>query len=187
MMKTIQAVLVIVISVLILSCTREVGPAGPPGPQGPQGEQGESAFVFEYDNVDFIGPDYEVILPYPEDFEALDADVALVYLLWEVTQDGNGNQLEVWRQLPQSVQTELGDINYNFDFTVVDVRLFLVPEFDPSNLLPIDTDDWVVRTVIVPGNFWGSRHDLDLSDYNAVKEAFGLPELELPKAKKRRE
>ena len=187
MMKTLQSALVFILSFAVLACTQEVGPQGPPGPEGPQGAQGESAYVFEYDNVDFISPDYEVILPYPEDFEALSSDVALVYLLWEVTEDNNGNPLEVWRQLPQSIQTELGDINYNFDFTLVDVRLFLVPEFDPANLQPIDTDDWVVRTVIVPGSFWGSRHSIDLSDYNAVKEAFGLPEFDQHSTKKRRE
>ena len=185
-MKTLRSAFVLLLSIAFLSCIQETGPQGPPGPGGPQGAQGESAFVFEYSGVDFVSPEFEVILPYPEDCESLDSDVALVYLLREVTTDGNGNQLDVWRQLPQTIQTEIGNIYYNFDFTVVDVRLFLVPEFDPALLQPIDTDDWVVRTVIVPGNFWGSRHSVDLSDYNAVKEAFGLPELGDHKTEKRR-
>lgn len=184
-MKTLQAILLLFVSLTIISCSQES--VGPQGPEGPQGEPGESAYVFEQSDVDFIAPDYEVIIPFPEDFEALDSDVALVYLLWDVTTDNNGNQLEVWRQMPQTIHTDLGKIHYNFDFTKLDIRLFLIPEFDPSELLPIDTDDWVVRTVIVPGDFWGSRTSIDFSDYYAVEEAFGLPELDINTTKKRRE
>lgn len=186
-MKTLQLLSLFILSVVIFSCTTaDEGPQGPPGPEGPEGQPGESAYVFEYSGVDFLAPDYEVVLPYPEDFEGVTSDVALVYLLWDVTTDGDGNQLEVWRQLPQTVHTANGKINYNFDFTTIDVRLFLVPEFDPILLEPIDTDDWVVRTVIVPGNFWGSRNAIDFSDYKAVEEAFGLPEFDAKEAKKRR-
>lgn len=186
-MKTQQLLSLTILSIVLFSCSNaSEGPAGPPGPEGPEGQPGESAYVFEYSNVDFVSPDYEVILPYPEDFEGISSDVALVYLLWDVTTDNEGNQLEVWRQLPQTIQTSFGDINYNFDFTTVDVRVFIVPEFDPINLEPIDTDDWVVRTVIIPGSYWGGRTTIDYSDYNAVKEALGLPEFESKTIKKRR-
>ena len=187
-MKTLKTSLILLTSILIYACTTgEVGPQGPAGPEGPEGIQGESAYVFEYSDVDFISPDYEVILPYPDDFEGVASDVALVYLLWDVSTDGDGNQLEVWRQMPQIVHTELGKIHYNFDFTIPDVRLFLIPEFSPTELLPVDTDDWVIRTVIIPGDFWGSRMSLDHSDYNAVKEAYGLPEFNSHEIKKRRD
>lgn len=186
-MKTLQTALVLLVTTLLFSCIQEPGPAGPPGPIGPQGEQGESGFVFEYTDVNFVSPDYEVFLPYPDDFDVLESDVVLVYLHWGYTSDNNGNQIDIWRQMPQTVVTEIGNIHYNFDFTTIDVRLFLVPEFDPANLQPIDTDDWLVRTVIVPGNFWGSRLDIDFSDYYAVEEALGLPEIEVNQSKKRRE
>ena len=170
-----------ILSIIITSCTTSsVGPEGPPGqegPVGPEGAQGESAFVFEYTDVDFTTPDYEVVLPYPDDFEGIASDVLLVYLLWEVTTDSDGNNVEIWRQMPQTVYTEMGQIQYNFDFTIFDVRLFMTTEFDAELLKPIDTDDWIVRAVIVPGNFWGSRSSIDHSDYFAVKEAYGLPEL----------
>lgn len=178
-MKKILA-LIALITIGLSGCSIEtVGPAGPPGPEGPtgpQGAQGESAYVFEYTDVYFVAPDYEVILPYPEDFEGLESDVTLVYLLWEITTDTNGNNVEIWRQLPQTVYTVNGQIQYNFDFTLFDTRLFLATEFNPVLLEPIDTDDWIVRAVIIPGNFWG-RTSLDYSDYNAVKEALGLPDL----------
>jgi hypothetical protein len=169
--------------ILTFSCEEKVGPQGP---EGPAGAAGENAHLFEYSNVDFAAPEYDVVLAYPDDFEGRESDVALVYLLWEVTTDNDGNNLEIWRQMPQTVYTENGQIQYNFDFTMFDTRLFLTTEFDPTLLEPIDTDDWIVRVVIVPGNFWGARTALDHSDYNAVKEAYGLPELNPHKLTKRR-
>ena len=189
-MKTLQQLLIAILAISLAACTTEtIGPPGPPGPTGPEGPtgaQGESAFVFEYSNVDFIGPDYEVFLSYPDDFTGLESDVTLVYLLWEVTTDGDGNDLEIWRQLPQTIFTANGLLNYNFDFSRIDFNIFLTTEFDPSLLEAIDTDDWIVRAVVVPGNFWGGRTSVDHSDYNAVKEAYGLPEMPTHIAAKRR-
>ena len=180
-MKTFNYIIVLSLIGFSLSCTESVGPQGPQGPEGPQGPigvAGESGFVFEYTDVDFnAANDYEVYLDYPEDFEGVDSDVALVYLLWDVTTDGNGNDLEVWRQVPQTILTSSGLLQYNFDFTKFDVHLFLAAEFDLGLLQPIDTDDWIVRVVVVPGTFWGGRSGVDHSDYNAVKEAYGLPDL----------
>ena len=186
-MKTIQQFLLIILVISASSCTTEiVGPPGPPGPSGPEGAQGESAFVFEYSNVNFTSPNYEVFLDYPSDFEGLDKDVTLIYLLWDVTTDSNGNDLEIWRQLPQTLFTQYGLLLYNYDFSKIDFHLFLTTEFDPNLLEPIDTDDWIVRAVIIPGNFWGGRTSVDHSDYNAVKEAYGLPELPIHSAQNRR-
>ena len=99
-MKTLQQLLMAILVISIAACTTEtIGPPGPQGPEGPTGstgDQGESAFVFEYSNVNFSSPDYEIFLNYPDDFTGLDTDVTLVYLLWEVTTDGDGNDLEIF-------------------------------------------------------------------------------------------
>jgi hypothetical protein len=152
------------------------GPAGPTGPRGPEGPAGESGYVFEYENVDFTGPDYEVFLNYPNDFEGLASDVALVYFLWGVDNVG-GQDLEIWRQLPQTSILPEGTLVYNFDFTLQDVRLFLQADFLLDQLTAIDTDDWIVRIVIVPGSFWASNRVGDYMEYNNLKEALGLPDL----------
>ena len=76
---------IITIGILAAGCISEEGPVGPMGPegsQGPAGEAGESSFVFEYENQSFTAPDYELYLDYPGEFEGLESDVALVYLLW---------------------------------------------------------------------------------------------------------
>jgi hypothetical protein len=162
-----------------------VGPAGPQGPEGPQGNdgpKGDSGFVFEYEEVNFTAPDFEVFLPFPNDFESLSSDVALVYLLWDVV-DVDGVDTEVWRQIPQTILTDDGILQYNFDFTVGDVRLFMDADFDPGLLGAADTDDWVVRVVIVPGDFWNSAGRVSSElPYNELKEILGLPELATPKS-----
>ena len=184
-MKRIQQFILAFLVISLASCTTEVvGPEGPQGPEGPAGVNAGSAILFEYSNVDFVGPDYEVFLDYPDDFEGFDSDVTLVYLLWEVDNDSG---LEIWRQLPQTILTADGILNYNFDFTTIDVHLFLSLDFDPASLLPKDTDDWIVRTVIIPGNFWGGRSSVDHSDYYAVKEAYGLPDMPKHEANNRRQ
>jgi len=149
-----------------------VGPRGPQGPVGPEGAPGESGYVFEWSNINFTADnDYEVFLEYPEDFEVYDSDVALVY----ITKDYGE---VIWKALPQSVIHPNGLLQYNFDFTKYDVRLFLNADFDLDILGAVDTDGWVARVVVVPGNFWNTGR-IDLSDYNAVKEALRLPTLNI--------
>lgn len=186
-MKRLKLILPLVTLLVFAACSNE-GPPGPMGPrgydglQGPQGEQGESGYVFEWEEVDFAEfneaeTELQAILPYPDNFEGLTSDVALVYFLWGDYETNDGEIVEIWRQLPQLIRTPSGTINYNFDFSKYDVRLFLQPDYSFDLLEPIDTDGWVVRVVIVPGDFWDSGR-VDFSDYKAVKEALGLPDLD---------
>lgn len=145
------------------------GPEGAEGPIGPQGPAGDDAiniesFVFEY-SFSFETPDYSVLLEYPEDFQALESDVTLVFLLWGQTEDGH----DVWRALPQNILTDNGILQYNYDFTTRDAVVFLTSEFDSSELTPEDTDDWIARVVVVPGSFLnGKMGAIDLTDYEQV-------------------
>jgi len=151
-----------------------VGPQGPAGPQGPQGAAGESGFVFEYTDINFTAPDYEVFLNYPDDFESLPSDVAIVFLLWGV-EEIDGEEVEIWRQLPQTLIVEEGLLQYNFDFSQNDVRLFMDADFPLDLLTANDTDEWIARVVVVPGNFWNGRRDF--SDYYELEKELGLPEI----------
>ncbi len=58
--------------VLLNACYDEAvvveGPVGPRGAQGPQGIPGESGYAFEYTNVNFTAPGFEVFLPFPPGF-----------------------------------------------------------------------------------------------------------------------
>lgn len=178
-MKTIYSITVLAL-LLSTSCTETiigpVGPRGDQGPVGPEGAPGENGYVFEYENIDFTGGNnYEVFLPYPSDFEGLDSDIAIVYLLWDV-QEINGQSVDIWRPLPQQILFTDGTLQYNFDFSKNDVRLFLDANFSLDELTAIDTDGWVARVVVVPGSFWGSGR-VDINDYYQVKSMLGLPDL----------
>ena len=152
------------------------GPVGPQGPEGPAGQNGEEAFTFEFE-IDFEAPDYQVFLPFPGDFQMLESDVALVYLLWG-QEEVDEETLDIWRALPQTIITEEGFLQYNFDFTVTDVSLFLDSNYDLSTLGPDFLDDWVVRVVVVPAQFVSTngRTGLDLTDYHAVAAFFNIPD-----------
>jgi hypothetical protein len=149
------------------------GPQGPAGPQGPQGEPGESGYVFEYTNVNFTAPNYEAFLDFG-DFEVLQSDVVLVYLLWEV-QEINGQLVDIWRPLPQTIFHPDGILQYNFDYGVTDVRLFLDADFPLDLLNAIDTDQWIVRVVVAPGEFVDPSSRIDLSNFYDVAKQLGLP------------
>ena len=190
-MKNSFTISIIALLFLLGACTiREEGPIGPQGqqgvqgPQGIQGIQGESGFVMEWESVNFTAPNYEVILPYSDfGFEGFNSDVALTYLLWG-TEDINGETVEIWRKLQQTILTTDGILQYNYDFTKYDIRLFLDANYNLDLLTAIDTDAWVVRVVVVPGEFWNNGGRFDVSNYHEVAEALGLPEIERePKSK----
>lgn len=175
----------VILSILGFACGEAVGPVGPPGPEGPrgprgpQGEPGLEAVVFEYENVDFLPPTYNVFLEFPE-FQALPTDAVLVYALWDI-QKVDGEIFEVWRLLPQTTFPQDGTLVYNYNHTDVDVELFLDANFgiSSSTLGPDQLDNWVMRIVIVPGQFLsnGRTRAVDFSDYEAVKKQFNLPDM----------
>jgi len=180
-MRTVgrNILIALLLGVVMISCSQEIGngPRGPQGPEGPDGAKGESAYVFEYSNVSFTTPDFEVFLDYPLDFVGLDTDMHLVYFLWDVQEDENGDPLDIWRLLPQTVFTDIGMLQYSYDASRIDTRLFMDAEFDLEALGAADTDDWVVRVVVVPATNWNAKIAIDFTDYSAVEKAYGLPKL----------
>lgn len=153
------------------------GPQGPRGPQGPaglDGQDGQEAFVFEYVDLTFsLSNEYSLILEFPDDFQMLESDKVLVYFLYS---DPNADEPDLWRALPQTEFTDLGTLIYNYDFTIFDVALFLDANFDLNSLAARYTDDWIARVVVVPGQFPNGRtaDQVDLNDYNAVVEYYGI-------------
>jgi hypothetical protein len=89
----------------------------------------------------------------------------------------DGEDLEVWRQLSQTIIDQRGSLIYNYDFTKNDVRLFLEATFNLDDLEAIDTDNWIARVVVVPGDFWASSRLKGLIEYNELIDALNLPEL----------
>ncbi len=179
-MNTITKVAFLGLIVSLVSCIDAndgpPGPEGPVGPQGPQGEPGESGYVLEYADIDFDAPDFEVFLPFPNDFEVLTTDAVLVYLLWDVV-EVDGIDTDVWRLVPQTLLTDLGILQYNYDYTILDTRLFLDAEFDLETLDAIDTQDWVARVVVVPAEFIEGGRISSTTSYEEVASMLQLPDL----------
>lgn len=171
-MKKLSKLFLLVVFIGLTSCVGDEGVPGPPGPPGRNGLDGldgEEAFVFEY-SLNFTAPDYSVLLDLPAEFTMLDSDVMLVYLLWEITEDG----VEIWRQLPQTLFFADGLLHYNYDFTKFDASLFLDGTVNLDLLGADYTDNWIARVVVVPGQFTNGRLGIDFSDYNEVKAYFKL-------------
>jgi len=177
-------ILLILFTVGLAGCSDDgiPGPQGPPGRDGFDGRDGlngldgEESFVFEYE-FSFIAPEYSALLELPLDFNILDSDVMLVYLLWEITDNGT----EIWRLLPQTLYLPDGIVSYNYDFTKFDASVFMDGTLNLDALGAEFTDNWIARVVVVPGQFSG-RSTLDFSNYDEVKEQLGLPDSKLASA-----
>ena len=159
-------ILLAIVTLGLSGCYYDRGPRGYDGRDGIDGVDGEESFVFEYE-FSFTAPDYSILLNLPNTFTMLDSDVALVYLLWEVENDGT----EIWRALPQTLYFSDGALVYNYDFTKFDVSVFLDGTVNFDGLGANTTDNWIARVVVVPGQFAGR---IDYSDYEAVKSQFNL-------------
>jgi hypothetical protein len=146
---------------------------GPMGPEGIPGEDGSiiASKAFEIE-VDFTeSNDYAHLEPYG--FDVLSSDVTLVYVLWDVE-----NSKDIWRLLPQQVFFEEGQMQYNFDFTDVDVNIFLEATFPLSILDSEWTADQVFRVVVVPADIAGR---VNYSDYNATMKSLKLTDQDFQK------
>lgn len=144
-MKNLLLLFALSSSIIFTSCE---------GDPGHQGEPGINILgqVFEV-TVDFTpGNDFSQLIDFPSNVEVFESDAVLVYLLEDVVQ-GSGGSIDVWSQLPQTFFVNQGILVYNFDYTFIDVRLFLDGNFDLSSLGSAFTDDQTFRIAIVPSEF----------------------------------
>jgi hypothetical protein len=143
-------------ALLVMSCVIEEGIDGRDGRDG--GLIVSSAFEIV---VDFnIQNNYQIVESYG--FDVYDYHVTLVYILWETD-----NGQEVWRLLPQSTVFVGGaTLNYNFDFTQTDVKLFLEGTANFNNLDAVWTEDVIFRIVVVPADNVSGLDNPKISDFN---------------------
>lgn len=162
-MKKITIILFIAFTAIFTSCE---------GPMGPPGEDGGIMLgsIFEIQDDFTSSNDYMLYFEFPGNFEIYDTDVVLVYVLWEQI-DG----LDVWRLLPQTTVLPNGVIQYNFDYTVADVQVYLDFTIPEADLDPIDTDNQIFRIAVLPADF-ATLKSVDVIDFNTILNA---PELEL--------
>lgn len=170
-MKKITTILLILVAVVITSCE---GPMGPPGLPGQDGDA-LIGTIFEIEGDFTSQNEYRLVFNFPNDFVIYNTDVVLVYMLWEQT----GDNVDVWRLLPQTVvlKDEYGTdvLQYNFDYTVADVQVFLEGTIDFNTLLPGEWKDQVFRIAVLPADFM-AKNSFDENDFSSILKA---PELKL--------
>ena len=174
-MRPVATIFIPILLLTIAGCQGEPGPAGPPGPQGPAGPVGQ-AYEVQASFTD--ANNYMVFSTYPPEIEVLPTDIVAVYLLWEVDQN-TGN--DVWQPLPVSVFFSDGELQYAFDHTVADVKLFLTGDKALDTVGDGFTRDQIFRIAILPVDYIQSEK-VDLANMQEVMRAVdqsSIPRLNL--------
>lgn len=151
---------------LLSACEGEQGPPGVPGEDG----YNILGTVFEIEGTFSNSNDYLLYYSFPSNFEVINGDIVMVYILWDV--DGN---LDVWRALPQTIFFDQGPLVYNFDYTTGDVQIMLEGAIDFSSLGSEWTDNQVFRIAVIPADLVTQNKSLDITDYTSVMKALNRP------------
>lgn len=160
-MKTITWMILLLAITLLPACK---------GLDGKDGLDGDALLgsVFEIEG-DFTSQNaWRLHFTFPNSIEVFESDVVLVYILWE-----QANNLDVWRLLPQTIVLSEGILQYNYDYTLVKVQIFLDGTLDLNTLLPAESQNQVFRIVVLPADF-ALNLSLDVSNYNLVLKSLGL-------------
>lgn len=158
-MKKLTTMFLLFASAFILSCE---GPMGPPGLPGEDGIN-LTGTIFEMEGDFSPSNNYELFFSFPNGFKVYDSDIVLVYILWDVV-NVNGKNTDVWRLLPQTIVLDEGVIQYNFDYTIYDVRVFLEATIPFNALLPAETQNQVFRIAVLPADFVASKKAAEIMD-----------------------
>ena len=174
-MKKTITILAIIATVIFTACDEIPGPVGPPG------EDGVSFLgkIFETPPIDFTSENnYEFLFEFPTNFEIYETDIVMVYILWEQV-DGSDNQpIDVWRALPQTIILNEGILQYNFDYTFIDVKIFLDGDIDFRTLLPAEKDNQIFRIAVLPAEF-AKLKSVDINDFGTVMEGLQIQSNEI--------
>lgn len=184
-MRKISILFSAILAVIFISCEGPQGPPGYDGLDGLDGLDGQDGVNILGTVVDIQGTfdaenDYSIFYEFPQTIEVFETDVVLVYLLWDQTEDGNGDPVDIWRLMPQTRIIDQGLLQYNYDYTFFDVSIFMEADFDMSTLLPADTDDQIFRIAVLPAEATQTGK-LDVSDINSVMSRLGITEKDVEK------
>jgi hypothetical protein len=179
-MKSTTLLAGLFLSLFFISCE---GPQGPPGFDGFDGLDGQDGVnilgsVLEIEGDFNVGNDYSILYEFPQTVEVFESDVVLVFILWDQTEDGNGEPVDIWRLLPQTRILDQGLLQYNYDHTFLDVSIFLESDFDLDTLQPGDTDNQVFRIAVMPADF-ASSSKMDKSNLDAVMHSLNVEESDI--------
>jgi len=182
-MKKIHVVLGAFLTLFLVACE------GPPGFDGLDGRDGRDGLdgidaplskVIDIEGTFDFANDYAILFEFPDTIEVFETDIVLVYLLFDQTEDSNGDPVDIWRLLPQTLIVDQGLLQYNYDHTFLDVNIFLETDFDTALLTAGDTDNQVFRIAVLPAESTGK---LDTRDIDAVMDVMGVKSIDVKRIK----
>ena len=161
------------------------GPQGPPGYDGLDGLNGldgapGTGLMYEIEFDLTANNDWQSLYEFPaQDLNNIyREDIVLVYLLEEYVEPEDGSDpYDVWRLMPISEFSDDGQLQFNYDFSVYDVSIFLEASF-PLDAAVDMYENLVARIVVVPAaESLNARtsHSVDYEDYAAVSQWLQLP------------
>lgn len=182
-MKKIKLVLGTFLTLLFISCgTNGIdGRDGLDGLDGLDGADGLIGTVVDIEGSFSAENEYSIAFDFPSTLEVFETDVVLVYLLWDQTEDTNGDAVDIWRLMPQTRILDQGLLQYNFDYTFFDVTMFLEADFDLATLMPGDTDGQVFRIAVLPAESLSGKSSLDRSNISEVMSFLDVNENDVQK------
>ena len=188
-MKKATLIFGVFLTLIIASCGRDGidgfdGRDGFDGLDGFDGADGVNILAQVIDIEGDLTPegDYKILYEFPNTIEVFETDVVLVYILFDQIEDSNGEAVDVWRLLPQTLIVDQGLLQYNYDHTFFDVNIFLEADFDLGLLLSGDTDNQVFRIAVIPAETSG-KSSLDHINIDAVMTYLGVEEKDVQKVK----
>lgn len=182
-MKQIYLLFALLTMVVFSSCEGPIGPAGRDGFDGLDGRDGSDGVntlsqVIEIQTSFDANNGYEQLYTFPQSVQVFESDLILVYLLFEQTTDNQGNAIDVWRLMPQTRILDQGLLQYNYDHTFVDVRLFLESDFDLSLLGTGDLENQIFRIAVVPGEY-ANAGKMNLASLQEVMHILNVEEKDI--------
>jgi hypothetical protein len=158
----------ILFTLFIASCGRRgpVGPEGPPGVPGPE----VLPTAFEFNATLMPSNGFEFFENIPDQIDVFDSDVLLAFILEDYIPE---DDLEVWRKLPITEFNSRGTLLIDYDFTLIDIRIFLDASYNLN--ITDGLDDVLIRAVHIPANFLGkvkSNQSFDQIESYHELEAF---------------
>lgn len=126
--------------------------------------------VFEVTRNFNFNNNYSVVVPFNPKIYATDS--VLVYHLYDVV-----NGQDVWKLMPQTYYFNNGGaLDYNYDFTKYDVKIYLSANFNLNTLASSWTQNQTFRIVIIPDGF---AKTVNKNNIDAVMSALNVTKGEI--------
>lgn len=166
MKKIFSLAIIGILTFTVVSCTRTTDSVTQP-------VQNTDTYSTAYDlnNVSFTKDakgDYTIARNFNNPL--VESDVVLVYRKSGTTNDGSA----VWQSIPRTLYLTQGELDYDYDFSKVDVLLRAGGTFDPG-LAPTYINNQTFRVVVVPAKT-GKNASVDLTDYESVAKFYNIKE-----------